>query len=73
MSVQPRTSVVVITRDRRDQLLRTLDHLAALPERPVVIVVDNGSRGGTPRRGGAPPPPTTFKDKKKKRSPPKEV
>jgi GT2 family glycosyltransferase len=47
MSVQPRTSVVVITRDRRDQLLRTLDHLAALPERPVVIVVDNGSRDGT--------------------------
>jgi N-acetylglucosaminyl-diphospho-decaprenol L-rhamnosyltransferase len=42
-----RVSVVVITRDRRDELLRTLQALAALPEGPDVVVVDNGSRDGT--------------------------
>ncbi|MFD7713314.1 glycosyltransferase family 2 protein [Streptomyces sp. NPDC059785] len=40
-------TVAVITRDRRVSLLRTLDRLAALPERPPVIVVDNGSADGT--------------------------
>jgi GT2 family glycosyltransferase len=42
-----RVTVVVITMDRRDELLRTLDHMTALPERPRVIVVDNGSRDGS--------------------------
>jgi GT2 family glycosyltransferase len=42
-----RVSVVIITRDRRDELLRTLGLLAAVPERPRVVVVDNGSRDGT--------------------------
>jgi GT2 family glycosyltransferase len=42
-----RTGVVVITRDRRDELLRTLDRLAALPEAPPVVVVDNASSDGT--------------------------
>lgn len=42
-----RTTVVVITRDRRDELLHTLARLAALPEEPPVIVVDNGSTDGT--------------------------
>ncbi|RCG26040.1 glycosyltransferase [Streptomyces diacarni] len=42
-----RVTVVVITRDRRSELLRTLDLLADLPERPEVIVVDNASRDGT--------------------------
>jgi GT2 family glycosyltransferase len=42
-----RVTVVVITRDRRDSLARTLDSLAALPERPAVIVVDNASCDGT--------------------------
>ncbi|MER5783429.1 glycosyltransferase [Streptomyces mobaraensis] len=45
----PRTTVVVITRDRRDDLLHTLDRLAGLPERPPVIVVDNASSDGTAR------------------------
>ncbi|MGJ5749521.1 GT2 family glycosyltransferase [Streptomyces puniciscabiei] len=45
----PRTTVAVITRDRPASLLRTLDALAALPERPPVIVVDN-SRDGSTRR-----------------------
>jgi GT2 family glycosyltransferase len=40
--------VVVATRDRREALARTLAHLLALPERPRVVVVDNGSRDGTP-------------------------
>ena len=43
----PRLTVVVITRNRREELLRTLGRLAALPERPPVIVVDNGSADGT--------------------------
>ncbi|MFR9721872.1 glycosyltransferase family 2 protein [Streptomyces sp. MS19] len=41
-------SVVIATRDRRDELLRTLERLTALPDRPPVVVVDNGSRDGTP-------------------------
>ncbi|MFF7972376.1 glycosyltransferase [Streptomyces sp. NPDC007905] len=45
----PRVTVAVITRDRCASLLRTLDALAALPEEPPVIVVDN-SRTDTTRR-----------------------
>ncbi|MEU6773078.1 glycosyltransferase [Streptomyces sp. NPDC046759] len=44
-----RITVAVITRDRTASLLRTLDALAALPERPPVIVVDN-SRDDRTRR-----------------------
>ncbi|MGP4113608.1 glycosyltransferase family 2 protein [Streptomyces sp. 4N509B] len=40
-------TVVVITHDRRAEVLRTLDRLAGLPERPRVVVTDNGSRDGT--------------------------
>jgi GT2 family glycosyltransferase len=42
-----RVTVVIITRDRRAGLLHTLNRLAELPERPAVIVVDNGSAEGT--------------------------
>jgi GT2 family glycosyltransferase len=42
-----RTTVVVATADRRDALLASLAELVALPERPPVIVVDNGSRDGS--------------------------
>ncbi|MFH8371445.1 glycosyltransferase family 2 protein [Streptomyces sp. NPDC018031] len=44
---RPSVGVVVITRDRRQSLLHTLERLTALPERPVVVVVDNASRDGT--------------------------
>lgn len=43
----PRTSVVTITYNRREELLRTLRHLEALPERPPLFVVDNGCSDGT--------------------------
>ncbi len=43
-----RVGVVIATRNRSDELLTTLGHLRALPEKPRVIVVDNGSTDGTP-------------------------
>jgi GT2 family glycosyltransferase len=43
----PRVAVVVITHQRRDELLRALDRLLALPEQPHVVAVDNGSTDGT--------------------------
>ena len=45
-----RVAVVIVTRDRCASLLRTLTELAALPEAPRVIVVDNGSTDGTVER-----------------------
>jgi GT2 family glycosyltransferase len=42
-----RTSVVVITRDRRVEAMEAIARLLALPEGPPVIVVDNGSSDGT--------------------------
>lgn len=42
-----RVGVVVATRDRRPELEHTLERLAALPERPRVVVVDNGSSDDT--------------------------
>jgi GT2 family glycosyltransferase len=39
--------VVVATRNRRDSLLEVLARLEALPERPAVVVVDNGSTDRT--------------------------
>lgn len=43
----PRLSVVVITRDRKPELLRTLDHMMTVPERPRIVVVDNASADGS--------------------------
>ncbi|REF01081.1 glycosyltransferase family 2 protein [Thermomonospora umbrina] len=42
-----RLTVVIATRDRRVELLRTLERLTALPEAPAIIVVDNDSSDGT--------------------------
>ncbi|MGC0328295.1 hypothetical protein RKD23_001285 [Streptomyces sp. SAI-170] len=49
-----RVTVAVITRDRPVALLHTLDELAALPERPPVIVVDNGTDSVPPRHPARP-------------------
>lgn len=43
-----RTTVVIASRNGGARLLRTLRHLECLPERPRIIVVDNGSHDGTP-------------------------
>ncbi|HEX2026957.1 MAG TPA: glycosyltransferase [Nitriliruptorales bacterium] len=42
-------SVVVITMDRVEELCSTLRRLQALPERPRIVVADNGSSDGTSR------------------------
>ncbi|WP_306208765.1 glycosyltransferase family 2 protein [Actinoplanes sp. RD1] len=39
--------VVVITWNRRDEALAAVERLCALPERPPVVLVDNGSTDGT--------------------------
>jgi GT2 family glycosyltransferase len=44
---EPAVGVVIATRDRVDSLLRTLEHLRRLPERPPIVVVDNASRDRT--------------------------
>jgi GT2 family glycosyltransferase len=44
----PRVGVAIATRERGEELQRALAELLALPERPPVVVVDNGSRDGTP-------------------------
>ena len=40
-------TAVIATRNRRPELCATLERLSALPERPGIIVVDNGSQDGT--------------------------
>ncbi len=40
-------TVVIATRNRRPELCATLERLTVLPERPAIVVVDNGSRDGT--------------------------
>jgi GT2 family glycosyltransferase len=43
----PRFAVVVITWNRREELVGCLGRMTALPERPQTIVTDSGSTGGT--------------------------
>jgi GT2 family glycosyltransferase len=45
-----RLAVVIITRDRAPELLHTLARLYELPERPRIVVVDQGSRDRTSAR-----------------------
>jgi GT2 family glycosyltransferase len=45
----PRVAVVMITHNRVDEVLRSLDELSRLPERPRIVVVDNDSNDGTAR------------------------
>src|ERR1700712_5103158 len=40
----PRVSIVVLTYNRREEVLRTLAKLTALPEQLPIVVVDNASR-----------------------------
>lgn len=47
-SVATRTAVVMITRNRRERALETLERLRALPDAPALVVVDNASEDGTP-------------------------
>jgi GT2 family glycosyltransferase len=47
MSTAGRVTVVIATRDRRMELCTTLGMLAAIPERPPVLVVDNASSDDT--------------------------
>ncbi|MBB6121898.1 glycosyltransferase family 2 protein [Nocardiopsis algeriensis] len=46
-SGEPRVTVVVATRNRAEELCRTLGRLGGLEPRPPVVVVDNGSTDGT--------------------------
>ncbi|NYI04104.1 glycosyltransferase [Allostreptomyces psammosilenae] len=46
-SLRELLTVVVVTHNRRERLMRTLDRLVALPGSPPVIVVDNASTDGT--------------------------
>src|SRR4051794_39150721 len=46
----PRIGVAIATRERHDELVGVLERLRALPERPPIVVADNGSRDGTPAR-----------------------
>jgi GT2 family glycosyltransferase len=43
----PRVAVVILTHQRRDEVGRTVERARGLPERPRIVVVDNGSRDGT--------------------------
>lgn len=47
MNTDPRATVVVITHNRRAELLKTLQHMTSLPDRMPIIVVDNASRDGS--------------------------
>lgn len=55
-----RVTVVVITRNRRPELVRTLQRMTALPERPPVIVVDNASADGSAQAAAAFPGVTVI-------------
>ena len=47
-SADPRIGVSILTYNRVDEVSRTVERTLALPERPTVVVVDNGSQDGTP-------------------------
>ncbi len=46
-SGDPRIAVVMITHNRREEVLASLDRLTRLPERPRIVVVDNSSADDT--------------------------
>jgi GT2 family glycosyltransferase/peptidoglycan/xylan/chitin deacetylase (PgdA/CDA1 family) len=46
-SAEGRIAVVMITHNRREEVLASLSRLTRLPENPQIVVVDNASRDGT--------------------------
>jgi GT2 family glycosyltransferase len=48
-----RISVVILTHNRAPEVLNTIRHMSALPERPRLVVVDNASSDGTAEQIGA--------------------
>jgi GT2 family glycosyltransferase len=53
-------SVVVVTRNRRERLLATLQRLSTLPEKPALLVVDNASSDGSAEAVGRAFPAVTV-------------
>lgn len=47
VSAEARVSLVILTHERLAEVTRTVERAVALPDRPAIIVVDNGSRDGT--------------------------
>lgn len=47
MRADARIGVVVLTHNRAQEAIRTLERLRALPEQPCIVVVDNASQDGT--------------------------
>lgn len=47
IAMNARISVVVLTHNRLSEVTKTVEGLLALPERPAIVVVDNGSSDGT--------------------------
>jgi GT2 family glycosyltransferase len=47
-AADPRVGVVILTYNRLAEVSRTVERMLALPERPRIVVVDNGSTDGTP-------------------------
>lgn len=43
----PRVAIVMITHNRKENVMESLDQLTRLAERPRIVVVDNGSTDGT--------------------------
>jgi GT2 family glycosyltransferase len=47
-SADARVGVSILTYNRVDEVSRTVERMLSLPERPRIVVVDNGSTDGTP-------------------------
>src|SRR3954462_79222 len=47
-SADARIGVSILTYNRVDEVSRTVERMLSLPERPQIVVVDNGSTDGTP-------------------------
>jgi glycosyltransferase involved in cell wall biosynthesis len=59
-AARSQVAIVIVTRNRCDSLLTTLDHLSSLNEGHRIVVVDNGSTDGTQQAVQRRHPETTF-------------